>query len=139
MEDLRSSFRKVTKRSVKKGLPVQSVSNGSPSLAISSAAYESWMATARRQTILPYSGLADYRASVASFCRQWRRTGPGHVSRRQTSRIRFRILHRRERILRIRWVHGWGERYRPTHVLQYVAIQEAIERGMTAYTLGELE
>lgn len=138
MEDLWDNFRTLTKRSVKKGLagPIRVERLTIPRDLI--RAYESWMATARRQK---FSRIRAWPA-IEPVLRHSVDSGAGQVlatflDDRLLASVFVTHIGESSSYVYGGYMDG-AESYRPTHVLQYVAIQEAIERGMTTYTFGEL-
>jgi lipid II:glycine glycyltransferase (peptidoglycan interpeptide bridge formation enzyme) len=138
IKDLWRNFKTLTKRSVKKGLsgPIHVKRLTEPHELMK--AYETWMATARRQRF--------------SRIRSWPTVEPvlRHAVESGVGRVFGTCLD--DKILASIFVTYIGdsacyvyggymdgaECHRPTHVLQYVAIQEAIDRKMSVYTFGEL-
>ena len=138
MEDLWNNFRKLTKRSVKRrALPVQFVSNRLTIPRDLIRAYESWMATARRQK---FSRIRAW-PTIEPVLRHSVDSGAGQVlatflDDRLLASVFVTHIGEISSYVYGGYMDG-AENDRPTHVLQYVAIQEAIERGMTTYTFGE--
>jgi len=138
MDNLRKNFRKGTKWSVKKGLTgpvrVTHLTSGKDL----NRAYEAWMSTARRK------GFSDVRPwpALEPVVRHCVDSGLGSVlgtflgDRLLASAFVTYIGETGS------WVYGGymdgAEPYHPTHVLQYVAIQECLERRMSSYTFGDL-
>jgi lipid II:glycine glycyltransferase (peptidoglycan interpeptide bridge formation enzyme) len=138
LEGLRKDFRKGTKWSLKKGLsgPVRVARLTSDSEL--RQAYDAWKATAKRKGFLGV--------------RPWPALQPvlRHCVDNSLGSVLGTLLD--DRVLAAvfvtfigktaSWVYGGyvdgSETYQPTHVLQYAAFQESLERGMNAYTFGYL-
>jgi len=138
MDDLRRGFREGTRRSLKKGLaaPVR-VERLTRDDELRSA-HEAWMATARRKSFLDV--------------RPWRALEPvlRHCVESGLGSVLGTLLE--DRLIAAVFVTYIGETacfvyggyrdnaepYRPTHLLQLAAIQESLDRGMSAYTFGGL-
>jgi lipid II:glycine glycyltransferase (peptidoglycan interpeptide bridge formation enzyme) len=138
MDDFWKNFRTGTKRNVKKGLTgqirVERITSSSHLLS----AYESWMSTARRKgfpDVRPWPALEPVlRHSVESGMGQVLAT---FLDDRLLASVFVTYIGERGSYVYGGYMDG-AECYHPTHVLQYIAIQESLERGMTAYTFGDL-
>lgn len=137
MDQIRSGFNHGTRSRIRKGQKGISVRRlaGSDDLA---KAYEAWIATASRKAftdVRPWLGLEpvlrhciDHRLGsvLGSFLEQKLLAAAfvTHVGRTAT------------------WVYGGymdgSEKYNPTHVLQYEAIRESLEKGFVEYSFGNL-
>jgi hypothetical protein len=137
-EDLWKDFRKGTKWSVKKGLKGPLRVERLTSRADLRQAYEAWIATAKRKRfphVRPWSSLEpalchcveNRLGYVLGTFLDGNLLGSAFVSYIGGTGA---------------WVYGGymdnAAAHQPTHILQYHAIQESLERGMNGYTFGEL-
>jgi lipid II:glycine glycyltransferase (peptidoglycan interpeptide bridge formation enzyme) len=137
-EDLWNNFRTLTKRSLKKGMAGPIHVRRLTGLADLQHAYESWMATSRRQK---FSRIRAWPV-IEPVLRHSVERGIGEVlASYHDSQLLASIfvghIGNRSSYVYGGYVDG-AESYRPTHILQYMAIQEAIDRRMSSYTFGEL-
>ena len=138
MASIRTRFRKGTKWSVKKGLDGPARISHLVSDAELRGAYAAWTATARRK------GFLDVRPwpALQPVLRHCVDTGIGTVL---GTSMNGRVLAAAFITFigkTASWVYGGyvdgAEPYHPTHVLQWEALQDALKRGLTAYSFGYL-
>lgn len=138
LDGLRKNFRKGTKWSIKKALtgPIR-VERLTTSEQLRGA-YETWMATARRKSFLdvrPWPALEPVlRHSVNN--------GLGCVlgtflEEKLLASAFVTYVGEKASFVYGGYADG-AERYQPTHILQLMALQESLARGMRFYTFGNL-